>query len=152
MPPWDRAVDSISSSLDKHDCSRRKVDTGNLSSCEGDADSSVSLGQGARQRGALRPAERVTLEEERDRLGARGGLRGARVCKLTQMLDNSRGELGEQRQDLATHTRPQKTGIAVGWIIGEGNMMPFEVSHDIGPPGANQRPNEVTCARDRKSV
>src|SRR5215471_2896175 len=107
MPPRDRGVDSISSGLDKHDFTRGKVDRGNLPAGQWNARSAVSMGEGAGELGPLGSPESMTI----DHIGYGGIARkmriSCRIRKVTEMLDNSGRELGEQRQKLAAHAGAQ---------------------------------------------
>jgi hypothetical protein len=89
MPPCDRAVDSISPALDKHDSARGKVDRGDLAAGQWDASRAISISQGAAQFRPLRPAELLAVQNFGDRASV-GRLELAHgVRKLTKMLDNS---------------------------------------------------------------
>src|SRR5260221_8281009 len=149
MPPCDRAVDSISPALDKHDSARGKVDRGDLAAGQWDASRAISVSQGARQFRPLRPAEPLAVYDLRYRASIGRPKLAHGVRKVTKMLDNSGRNLLEKREQLVANAGAQKPRVPVGWIVRVGDAVPFDVRRDVGAPGAHERPNELRRSRGK---
>src|SRR5260221_7687206 len=111
MPPWERAVDSISLGLHKHDSTRGKVDPGDLPTRQGYTSPWIPALQGPGQRRPVGPPERMAFDNSGDEVCVTHLSFDGRVCKMTQMLDNSRGQLGQQGENLVADAGPQKSGV-----------------------------------------
>src|SRR5712675_2026792 len=147
MPPCDRAVDSISPALDKHDSARGKVDGGDLAAGQWDASRAISVSQGTGQFRPLRPAEPLAVYDLWYRTSIRRPELAHGIRKVTKMLDNSGRNLLEKRKQLVPNTGAQKPRVPVGGIVRVGDAVPFDVRRDVGAPGAHEWTNQMRRAR-----
>lgn len=64
------------------------------------------------------------------------------VGQGTEMLNNSRGEVLEERDELPAHPDARETRIGVARILGEGERVPVEVGQHVLPAGEQERPDQ----------